>query len=548
MNKRLGSLASGFVLFAGLLVGCGGGPDDSTNSPARAVNAGISLAASPATLSGSAQPYPTNGHLVADSGFRPETNGFSFENYGPGYQDLTPAQLVDMFGQQVCASGSGPGCVLTPPAQAWMSSENKGMQGGHCFGFSLTSLMIFERQLDPVQYGAPGPFQLSLTGNVPLQERLAESWSLQDSPQVRRSRLFGQPIGVRAFLTKALARRRETYTIGMFDPAHGVGHAVTPYAVQDNGHGQYALLIYDNNYRGITRGIRIDTKRNTWSYEGSPNPSYPSSLYHGQGTKNELQLFPTGPALGVQPCPFCEATGRAAAPPAAGNSSAMLNRSGGLKAGQYEEVSLLGDSLNHGHLVITDAAGRQTGFVGGGFVNEIPGAQVIDPLVNQDFNEAPEPRYQIPVGTRFTVTLDGDEMHAPDLESVSVIGPGNSAAATNIDLQPDQQAEVRLSNDGSSLSYHAGAGERQSPQLQIGFERPGSDYQFSVSTPPLDSGSTVTAVARPAARQLLVDAGNVKNSGRYGLTVKQLRPSGAHPAHGRSVHVRSGGSAKVKLH
>jgi hypothetical protein len=536
-------------LLAGLLASCGDSSGGAKDSSRPAADAGFSLAASSAIVSGKVQPYPTKGRLLADSGFRPNTNGFQFENYGPGNQDLTAAQVADLFGPQVCASGSGTSCVLTPPAQIWLSAENKAMQSGHCFGFSLTSLMIFKGQLDPLQYGAPVAFQLPLVGNVALQERLAESFSLQDSPQVQRAELGGTPNAELMYLKKVLAARQETYTIGMFDHAGGVGHAVTPYAVQQNGKGQYAVLIYDNNYPGITRGISFDTKRDTWSYESAANPRAPSDLFHGEGKKNELALIPTGPALGVQPCPFCSVTGQThPSPPTDDNAPANLNQSGTLKAGQYEEVSLLGDSLNHGHLVITDAAGRKTGFVDGRFVDQIPGAQVIAPLVNQDFNEAPEPRYQIPRSAQFTVTLDGGELRAPDLESVSVIGPGYSGAASDINLQPDQQAQLSLSNDGNSLSYRAGAGEEQSPQLQIGLQRPGGDYQFSVSTPPISGGSTVTAIAQPAEGKLTLDAKAVKNSGKYGLAVKQLRPSGAHPVNGRSVHVQRGGSAKLALH
>jgi hypothetical protein len=130
---------------------------------------------------------------------------------------------------------------------------------------------------------------------------------------------------------------------------------------------------------------------------------------------------------------------------------------------------------------------------------------------------------------------------------VSIIGPGYSAAAGNIELQPDQRVQLHLSDDGTSLSYRAGAGETQAPQLQIGVQRPGGDYQFSVATLPLDAGSTVTTVADPDAGSVTLDAGEVENSGRYGLAVKQLRPSRSHPVKGRSVRVRGGGSAKLAL-
>jgi hypothetical protein len=263
---------------------------------------------------------------------------------------------------------------------------------------------------------------------------------------------------------------------------------------------------------------------------------------------NPLILVPTSSAYGVQPCSFCKRPGRSRSPRFLGDDVPPgLEPRATLTPGTYEEVSLLADSINHGHLVITDSAGRTTGIVDGELVNEIPGVQVITPMISQNYKEAPEPLYQVPRRVNYTVTLDGSDLGAPDAEAVSIVGPGYSAVASNIELQPDQRIELDLSDGGTTLSYTAGAGETQSPQLQIGVQRPGGDYQFSVATPPIESGSTVTTVADPEAGSVTLDAGDVKEPGRYGLVVKQLRPSGAHPAKGRAVRVRGGGKAKVAL-
>ena len=48
------------------------------------------------------------GAEINDSGFRPNIDGFSFQNYGddPVTVDLTSAELQRMFGDKVCASTS----------------------------------------------------------------------------------------------------------------------------------------------------------------------------------------------------------------------------------------------------------------------------------------------------------------------------------------------------------------------------------------------------------------------------------------------------------
>ena len=69
------------------------------------------------------------------------------------------------------------------------------------------------------------------------------------------------------------------YTIKIFN-ADG-GHAITPYAVEDKGDGKFAVLVYDNNYPGITRAVEFDTNANTWSYNAATRPDLPEALYSG---------------------------------------------------------------------------------------------------------------------------------------------------------------------------------------------------------------------------------------------------------------------------
>jgi hypothetical protein len=538
MRQRLvSSLLALGALF--LLAGCGG---DSTNSAPSAADAGARLAASSVAQLGSAAPYRPTGQIVAASNFRPETDGFSFENYGSGNQDLTAAQLVDLFGPEVCAQGQGASCVLAPPAQTWMTKENRSMQGGHCFGFSLTSLMMYQKLLNPLAFGGPTVPALSLFGNVPLQERIAESWALQDSSKVRGAAITGTPNHVLEFLIKALGNPSETYTLAIFNRDIGgiSGHAVTPYAVEDKGNGRFAVLIYDNNYPKITRSVTFNKTRDTWSYDTAPNPEKQSELWHGDAKTRSAELFPTNPAVGRQPCPFCQPSELGTSRPSDRNLPASLT------PGEYEEVSLTADPVNHGHLVIIDAAGRKTGFVNGKLVNEIPGARVVAPMLTRNFQEVPEPEYRIPRDVKFTVSLDGGPLQAPDMESVSVIGPGYSGVASNITLQPGQEQHLELTGNGASLSYRAGAGAAQTPHLEIGLQRPGSDYRFNVTTPPIQDGSAVTATAQPDAKRLSVNAANVKTGGRYSLAVAQLKAPRTQKA-GRSVRVPAGGSADVAL-
>jgi hypothetical protein len=71
--------------------GCGG--DDDGRSKKSAANQGNKIAKQSATEDGQPKAYEQSGGLVADSGFRPEKDGFGFENYTFGFEDLGPAQM-----------------------------------------------------------------------------------------------------------------------------------------------------------------------------------------------------------------------------------------------------------------------------------------------------------------------------------------------------------------------------------------------------------------------------------------------------------------------
>ena len=107
----------------------------------------------------------------ADSGFRPEVDGFSFPNYGgdAGFTDMTPAEMQRMFGDAVCASTVGGECILTPPANQWMDQMNQYMAGGHCEGMAVLSMLMYFNQIDPAEFGGSSAHDLDIASNEPLQ-------------------------------------------------------------------------------------------------------------------------------------------------------------------------------------------------------------------------------------------------------------------------------------------------------------------------------------------------------------------------------------------
>jgi hypothetical protein len=476
---------------------------------------------------GSSDDYKPTGRLVADTGFRPGVNGFSFENYGGalGQVDLDVTAMVELFGPGVCLpSLTKTTCQLSPQAQQYADQVNKAMSGGHCYGFSVSALRFYRHVLSPTKYGAPTPPNLVLKGNVPLQRFIAQAWFTQMYDTVSRERIAGTPNQLLDNLIRVLNERKDAYTLSFFKkhPPYD-GHAITPYAVEDKGGGHFAVLVYDNNYPLVTRAFNFDRNTNTWNYNGSPNPNDAAAEYRGGkdnsiagGQQPQINLEPMAPGLTRLTCPFCGSSGPAGA--------------GGSVAGAYSQVALEGNPSNHAHLVLTDDRGRRTGIVGGRLLRQIPGSRVLVPSGNQDWRTGAEPLYRVPAGTKVTVTLDAAALKRPTTESVSLVAPGATAAVNRMQVSPGEQHRVAFGAAGTGLSYTPPSGQTEQPVITFGTQVGGQAYTASVGVQQVKGGSTLQFGLDPRTRKLQVKTPTAPGTGTaYGVTVTR------ETAHGRQA-------------
>ena len=494
------------VVLAFLLSACGGGSSgkgaagssgNSGNSGSSG-NSGNSGAASPTTTAPAQDPankpagptgtgYAPTGPLVADTGFRPATNGFPFDNYGDQLDDgssvaeLTPAGMQKLFGTSVC---SDPKCDLTPPAQAWMDNQNSSMSGGHCYGFSVLSLLMWKGQVQPSAYGAASVPALTDEHNAPLQSEIAYAFSFQSLDAVNNTLIRGDPNSILAQLEKLLVPGApDTYGLGIYNGSDG--HEITPFAVEDNGGGMYHVLVYDNNWPGETRAMTFDTNANTWSYLAATNPNEPDATYSGNATTPNIDIDPTGPGVGVQPFPYAGTVGT--------GSSGSTGSSGGKKGGApvLDDIYLDGGSdVSHAHLLIKNPDGQEIGFVNGKMVNTIPGARIEISRTNENWAEAPEPDYLVPDGVRYTITDDGSGLAAADPdEDFGIIAPGYAVEVDHINAFPKQKQTLTINPDGSMMSFTST--DRQRPELNLGVSDTTADYTFTVKGDQVAAGGTV---------------------------------------------------------
>jgi hypothetical protein len=452
--------------------------------------------------------------IVADSGFRPGPNGFAFQNYGSTLSsgevptNLTPADLKTMFGNDVCADAAIGKCDLKPQAQAWMDQENQAMAGGHCFGFSVAADLAWQGEVNTSTYGAPTINGLAIDNNATLQATIAQGWVYQILDSVQAKKITGTPNHILDELKKLLKPHpSDTYTISIWKRDGTGGHAVTPYEVKYDGNGQYQVLIYDNNWPSQTRAIAFDTNADTWSYDAAANPSDPTEHYEGDANTKTIQLSPSSPGRGIQPCPFC------------GTVPSQGSTAGTTGAARTAMIYLQGSLTNHSHVLVTDQNGRHLGNLNGQLVNDIPGAHYVLLTSDQDWKNKLEPILYVPANVAYTIALDGTPLTGPDTESIGIIGPSWNIAIDNIPMHPGDKDTLTVDPNTTTLTYHTT--RSQSPTIQAGVSDTRAEYAFVIGGVSDQPGSTLNLHVPPEGGSLIIS--NAGSTGTSSVSLQMTR-------------------------
>jgi hypothetical protein len=505
-----------------------------------------------------ATPVPP-GTRVADSGFRPDDHGFTFENYGQTLRDgstptnMTADDVRAMFGDGVCADAKAGKCDLIPEAQSWLDTTNKEMAGGHCYGFSVASELLWQQHVDVNSFGASDTTGLKINDNHALQRRIAYDWAVQLLKSVRDGEVTGSPSKVLAKLKEVLVPDPpETYTISFWKPDWSGGHAVTPYAVVDRGGGRYDVLIYDNNWPGITRAISFDTNADTWTYDAASNPDLPEEVYRGDAKTKSISLFPTSPGLGVQSCPFCRKRGFfsflpgvGSAAPSSPASTASAGAGGGPANGELEEISLTGGDTHHATLVVTDDAGHRLGYDRGQWFEEIPGGYIDHLISNQDWREDLPPVLFVPANARYTIRLDGSVLTHDDTESLGIDGPAFDISIDKLTIRPHETDTLVVEPDATQLTYHASG--PQTPAITVGISDRSADYSFEVAGIAEQPGNTIRLGLPIDGATLTMDTGHSSRTSTVSLKMTRFTEDGTNVFEHRRITIAGGDQAELRF-
>lgn len=457
----------------------------------------------------------------SDLGFNPSTNGFSFDNFGNDVElgdktvkvvNLTPELMYQMFGAKAGAKGDDGKVTLLPAARVWMDQQNAEMNGGHCEGMAVTSMLLYTGQggMDIKKFGTTNAYSLKVT-NTNLQQSIARWYSTQNTDPTASSIIQDTPTETLEQLN-AMSKTGETYTLGVAKRDRSGGHAVTPYKVVDDGDGKFRIMVYDSNWPGQERAVNVDTNTDTWNYVTSENPSKPTETYEGDATSQTLELTPTSKRITQQVAPFAKAAGAKSGGPATASLVGLTP-----KNVSYNQLYLQGK----GHLLITDEQGQKLGYVDGALVNEVPGARyTLTHSVGAD-GTSPEPVYWLPSVMTVQVSIDGSALQSESNTKLTMIGPGFAVGVEGITLDPGQKDTVIFDPAEQAVSYETD--KTESPSFVVAVDQVnGASYYFKVQGTEMEGGGTITAMLDTKAQDLLINTEKLKNQGDFNLVMTRI--------------------------
>ncbi len=474
------------------------------------------IAGAPAAASG------LSGPITVGLDFKPENDGFAFENYGkaPERPNLTADDVARFFGDSVCASKADGKCILSPPAQQWMEATNEGMNGGHCEGMAALALLIKKGQAKASDFGADATSALKIDGNERLSREIAYWFATQFlDPTAPAEVKDKKPSEVVAMLRDSFKpESTESYTLGIYKTIDGKkreGHAITPFGLVDGADGKVEIAIYDNNFPGQTRAVVVDTANEKWTYSTATNPSEPVGLYEGDASTFSLTITPTTARLKPQACPFCGAGGAGGDGRGSTKGAAVSGGDGAAATDEYGYL-FLNDTAEEAQvdLKVTNPDG-----------SPLEGLKEVDTKgadgsLAQD--DAPGP-ILIPLGKPFKVTIDGSKVTAEAVTNVTYIGGGADFYIDEIKVDPGQVDEALFDPTKGEITYTTQKNE--APTIGAGFQAEGADYAFAIGGVDLPDGGSVTMTLDQANGTFAIK-NQADKPGTYALGMIRIDESG----------------------
>ena len=446
-----------------VLVSCGGS-EKSAEEASAPTDGSFSWEAECTTEAGD---LPTEGLICADSGMRPTTDGFSFENWGgPVAEDaVTLNTAAALYGtESVCAEAQADACTPLPGAQQWVEEMNASMEGGRCEGMAVRS------QRFAVGLNNPSEFQDGATVVADLQREtsnvgadISRWWVTQNLSTVAEFNYAAQqltPTQIAQDMVMAI-RDQAGVTFGFY--FNGQGHAITPIAIALRQDGVLEVLNYDNNYPGQITTVTIDPSTEIWSYDmAATNAGVDADIW--SGTTGTMDYTLMSAREEANPAPW-SAGDRSAA--TKGSARISITTGGASVPGA---IITVGDStidtrdlstLSNGIRVFTNKGGKGTGAT-----IEIPAGlkgvkvkPVIGELIDTTTAKIPLLFSVDSPGSGSLLVRDSVDATDTEYDDFSYDLSTEGDFSSSVDTAPDGDVEADYAYDEESINTHLEDGQ-----------------------------------------------------------------------------------------
>lgn len=435
-----------------------------------------------------------------DSGFRPNIDGYDFENGQEDWGvypsdpitlgDFTEQDFYRMFknnpvGENICVPGSDDGnnCDILYEYKLWVIYANLSTsEVGRCFGMSGTSAMIFD---DPsllssfgqgVDYVYSEPVNLDVEDvrkyitYYHVEQALSPFAEYQDEARNQ------SPQDATENIQNAILSQDSQFII--LGKNAGT-HAVVPISLSKRSDGVTLIYTYDPSTPGVVRNIEVYPE-GSWRYSDAVR-KYPEWALYTVSTE----------ILTAQP------------------SLPTFNRN----------LIDLKIRAKFGLVVIKDLKNEVLGTIDGIFVNEIDGA-IVNPIVDDEGFGTNEPSYLLPSDSQYTIQFN----YIPDVvEPVSIgqFGADYAVVIENINFPNGFGDAAEISSDGKRIKYEAPNGQVLDIQTTARIDNSSYLYQFTNIS--IKSGEELVVEKSTSVAEVTLSP--VPNN-PFDLTIKRLDSTG----------------------
>jgi hypothetical protein len=434
---------------------------------------------------------------LEDTGFLPGRSGYSFPNYGAkDYGDYTFPDMQHMFGESAVYWTTGAGREAKALASLWNTQSYQMMNKGHSYGMAVSGLRFF-KDID-THPEAASVYELDKSSEVLLAwEGESISITLRRDIGFFTVSQFAEPLrsaihqSIDLTPAEVFTQIQASMSGGAPDPLallmikQDTGHALIPYAITSPNPDVYWVWVYDSEHPGDDeRVMTFDLLADSWSYDTG------NGVWSGDAVSHSLGVIPTSAHSQLLECPWC-------------TSSHLL--------------TLEGD----GRLLVTDSQGRRLGYTASQYVEEIPGAYGLAPILGT--GNTHEPLYTLPLTDTYTILLDGQTVSQTAPASLWQFGPGYAVSVQDLNVGPGTYDELSIGADGTLLSYHAS--QPQEPALTLALDVLTATYGLGVQWLDIGAGEAVTLTVDTALGTLVLD-GSQASGGMYNLLIRKASETG----------------------